>query len=350
MLNWMKRVTGLRDSVEDSVEDVRGYFSGGWVGRTVGGLAALYLGTTLVVGWYWSSEPERFPVQQQAQASAELAQVRLVPGYTTVETLRTVASTLLDKPGGYLSNDLAPPGLWLDNMPEWEFGVLVQVRDMARALRKDFARLQSQSTEDVDLAKAEPHFHFDNNKWALPASEDEYRKGIRGLERFQKRLADPAETQAQFYARADNLRNWLTDVETRLGSLSQRLSASVGQERVNQDDGSTGPGAGATEEVKTPWLQIDDVFYEARGQAWALSHFLRAIEVDFADVLAKKNATVSVRQIIRELEAAQAPLWSPMILNGTGFGILANHSLVMANYISRANAAIIDLRQLLEQG
>ena len=67
-------------------------------------------------------------------------------------------------------------------------------------------------------------------------------------------------------------------------------------------------------------------------------------------MLAKKNATVSVRQIIRELEAAQATLWSPMILNGSGYGVLANHSLVMANYISRANAGMIDLRQLLSQG
>ena len=57
-----------------------------------------------------------------------------------------------------------------------------------------------------------------------------------------------------------------------------------------------------------------------------------------------------MRQIIRELEAAQATLWSPMVLNGSGYGILANHSLVMANYISRANAAVIDLRQLLSQG
>jgi hypothetical protein len=104
------------------------------------------------------------------------------------------------------------------------------------------------------------------------------------------------------------------------------------------------------EVVETPWMQIDNVFYEARGQAWALSHLLRAIEVDFADVLAKKNATVSVRQIIRELEASQEPVWSPMMLNGSGFGMLANHSLVMANYISRANAAVIDLRQLLNQG
>ena len=103
-------------------------------------------------------------------------------------------------------------------------------------------------------------------------------------------------------------------------------------------------------DVKTPWNKIDDIFYESRGAAYALIHLLKAVEVDFADVLEKKNATVSLRQIIRELEATQDTVWSPVILNGSGFGILANHSLVMANYISRANAAIIDLRRLLEQG
>ena len=95
---------------------------------------------------------------------------------------------------------------------------------------------------------------------------------------------------------------------------------------------------------------MDDVFYEARGATWALLHLLKAVEVDFADVLEKKNALVSLRQIIRELEATQQTIWSPMILNGSGFGMLANHSLVMANYISRANAAIIELSELLNQG
>ena len=57
-----------------------------------------------------------------------------------------------------------------------------------------------------------------------------------------------------------------------------------------------------------------------------------------------------MQQIIRELEASQESIWSPMILNGDGFGLLANHSLVMANYISRANAALIDLNDLLSQG
>ena len=98
------------------------------------------------------------------------------------------------------------------------------------------------------------------------------------------------------------------------------------------------------------WFEIDDIFFEARGTAWALLHFFRAVEFDFAQVLEDKNATASVRQIIRELEASLAPLRSPMIMNGGGYGLTANHSLVMANYLARANAAVINLRELLDQG
>ncbi len=144
-------------------------------------------------------------------------------------------------------------------------------------------------------------------------------------------------------------------MESRLGSLSQRLSASVGKRRLNTDLAGDAAAQQSTEtpkemEVKTPWTQIDNVFYESRGSAWALLHFLKAVEVDFAEVLKNKNALVSLQQIIRELEATQQTVYSPMILNGGGFGFLANHSLVMASYISRANAAIIDLRELLSQG
>lgn len=350
MLDWKKRET-LSDADVEAPRSQRR--SSGWLGRLLGGLLGAYLLVVLVIGWYWSQEPDLFPVQQAAQQEAQNAQHKLVTGYTTAVTLKRVAGTLLDKPGGYLANDWTPPGLWLDNMPSWEYGVLVQVRDFSRALRKDLTRSQSQSTEDPDLAKAEPRFNFDHKSWALPSSESEYRTGIKALERYLERLGDPVQASAQFHARADNLNSWLSDASTRLGSLSQRLSASVGQIRLD----ATVPLEGFDTEsltddgiYETPWMQIDNVFYEARGQAWALSHLLRAIEVDFADVLAKKNATVSVRQIIRELEATQETLWSPMVLNGSGYGLLANHSLVMANYISRANAGLIDLRQLLSQG
>lgn len=73
-------------------------------------------------------------------------------------------------------------------------------------------------------------------------------------------------------------------------------------------------------------------------------------EVGFNGVLEKKNAKASLQQIICELDTTQLAVWSPIILNGTGFGLMANHSLVMANYISPANAAINDMRQWLEKG
>jgi hypothetical protein len=273
----------------------------------------------------------------------------------TVATMIEVAETLLYKRGGYLSNDIMPPSVFMDNIPSWEFGVLTQIRDLARSMRNDFSRSQTQSVEDNDLMTADPQFHFDSESWILPATEREYQKGIDALNNYLTRLSNPNEQDAQFFARADNLRDWLAILEKRLGSLSQRLSASVGQARVNTDLESDSEAKNSTVkpdliEVKTLWLEIDDIFYEARGTCWALIHFMHAIEYDLHDVLQKKNSLVSLRQIIRELEGTQDAVWSPIIMNGTGFGLFANHSLVMASYISRANSAVIDLRNLLEQG
>ena len=340
----------VKERIQPVFNNLKGIVSGRGILATIAAVALLFA----ALGIYWSIEPSQFSVKTNAEQLASEDGIEVVPGYTTTATLYTLADTLLNKPGGYIKNDIMPPGVFLDNMPNWELGVLIQVRDMARALRKDFSRSQSQSLEDRDLAIAEPQFNFDANSWILPSSEREYQRGIDKLRSYMRRLPDENDT-AQFYSRADNLTRWLADVETRLGSLSQRLSASVGKPRLNTDLAGDAQASQSTDaetlvDVKTPWHKIDDIFYEARGTSWALIHLLHAIEVDFADVLENKNAAVSLRQIIRELEATQDTVWSPVILNGSGFGMLANHSLVMANYISRANAAIIDLRRLLEQG
>ena len=317
--------------------------------RVGGIISATLLAIFLGVCWYWSREPALLWVKWESEGQPA------VTGFATTDTLIEVAGTLLNKPGGYLYNDVLPPGLILDNIPNWEFGVLVQVRDLARVMRNDYSRSQTQSFEDPDLKEAEPAFNFNPNRWMFPSTESKYRQGIAYLESYRARLQDETQSDTQFYARADNLREWLSVMEKRLGDLSQRLSASVGQRRVNTDLAGDRAAGAATPRasditVKTPWLEIDDVFYEARGASWALLHFLRAAEYDFRDVLEDKNARVSLRQIIRELEASLAPMRSPIVLNGTGFGVTANHSLVMASYLSRANSAVIDLRALLAQG
>jgi hypothetical protein len=309
----------------------------------------------LVMMFFLNHEPPPFNPIASATLHAQEHHHKVVTGYTTTVTLMETVEVLLHKRGGYMSNDIMPPWVFLDNVPNWEFGVLTQVRDLGRAMRNDFSRSQTQSTEDIDLAVADPLFHYDSARWFPPDTEGRYKKAVDALEKYLTKLSSPNEPEAQFYARADNLVDWLSIVEKRLGSLSQRLSASVGQARLNTDLSGDPDARQSTDSpdivlVKTPWTQIDDVFYESRGTSWALIHFLHAMELDFEDVLRKKNATVSFRQIIRELESTQMPLQSPMVLNGSQFGLFSNHSLVMANYIARANAAIMDLRKLLQEG
>lgn len=335
--------------------NLKAFAGGGRAGKVIGGVVVVYLTVTILLGIYWSFDPATFSVREHARTVAQEMDREPVTGFATTTTLIRIAETLLDKPGGYTSNDIFPPGLWMDNMPNWEYGALVQMRDLVRAMRRDISRSQSQSAEDPDLVVAEPQFHFNSESWMLPSTEAEYRRGIRALERYLDRLSHPEQPQARFFARADNLNNWLADLETRLGSLSRTLSESVGKPAVSDtlawlDDADPLAEEERGDEVKTAWTKRDDVFYEARGAAWALLHIFRAIEVDFRKVLQDKNAQASVRQIIIELEESQATMWSPVVLNGSGFGVLANHSLTMAAYLSRANQAISDLRALLSQG
>ena len=302
----------------------------------------------IVLGIYFSREPDIFWINHSADPESA------VVGVPTTDTLIRVAETLLDKPGGYLTNDKMPPSVFLDNIPSWELGVLNQVRDLGRVMRDDYTRSQSQSKEDADVAKGAPQFFFNNDSWIFPATESEYRDGIEAFIDYRQRLID-GDPDTQFYARADNLREWLSQVEKRLGSLTRRLGNSVVENRINDDLAcdAAAEASGSqpdTFNVRTGWFKVDNIFFEARGTAWALVHFFRAAEFDFAHVLADKNAEASVRQIIRELEASLEGLSSPMILNGGGYGLFANHSLVMANYLARANASVINLRELLDQG
>lgn len=330
----------------------------------LGVIGVITLVVMIILGAWWGSEPEQFNVYDEAVKRTEQTHTSEMPvGYVFANTLAHIAETLLHKPGGYITNDVAPPGMFLDNISSWEFGALVMLRDASSALRNHFARDQSQSAEDPDLAMAEPYFYYERNSWALPSTEAEYEKGIQALHRYMTRLQNPGQgKRAYFYSRADNLWQYVEVVIKRLGGLSTRLSASgSGSELRSIEyelpiDTSLTPTEQKIVDLKTapiratPWLEIDDVFYEARGAGWALLHILRAIEHDFRDILIDKRAMNTVDIIIHAMENALQPILSPMILNGGGYGLFANYSLTMANYIARANAAALDLRDIMNRG
>jgi hypothetical protein len=314
------------------------------------------------LGAWWGSEPPTFDVREEAALYMKEKQDDddIPIGFVYTNTIAHMVEVLMNKPGGYISNDVAPPGIFLDNIRSWEYGALVMLRDGTTALRNHFARDQSQSMEDKDLALAEPYFYYEPNSWALPSSESEYDKGVLALHKYMVRLHNPVGKQrrAQFYSRADNLWTYLEVVIKRLGGISTRLTASTdrfaGAAGILYDPSGQIAPQNMEEKThgvgKTPWLEIDNVFYEARGASWALLHILQAIKIDFEDIILDKRAMNTLDNMIHALENALTPILSPMILSGDGFGMTANYSLSMANYVARANAAALDLRDLMNKG
>ncbi|SMY36369.1 DUF2333 family protein [Photobacterium andalusiense] len=320
----------------------------------IGGALAVLLGYAVSV--YWSCEPDTFSPSKYAAQQATLNHQQPVIGYETTTTLIHINQLLLDKPGGFLTNDRLPPSVLMDNMPAWEAGVLTQVRDMVLILKDRISRSQNESRIDPDLKEAQPALNINSHSWNFPSAESQYQEAIDSLISYRDRLVETKNPskKATFYARDDGLVAWLEVVQNRLGSISQDLGSSVGEAHLNVDHDQLAEGNGVLREIKvdntkTPWLRIDNVFYESRGSTWALLLLMQSMRDDFKEVLEEAKAMVVMDQIIGELEATQETVWSPMILNGNGFGLIANHSLIMANYVSRAQAGTVDLINILEK-
>ncbi len=292
----------------------------GWIWKPLLVLLVVYLLVCLVLGIWWSQRPEPFDVgQATTQRLGVPADAALPRGTRMTASMLTVLETLLDKPGGWLRNDVLLPGIWLDNMPSWEYGVLSEVRLLGKALPA------MSSTGTDTLESANKALQSDSEDWLYPAAEKRYSQAQSALASY---LAGIALDNNDFAANGDGLARWLETVSRRFSGLTQQLLASVDDPEALRElgvDDAALPDA-------TPWLHIDNVFFEARGDAWGLLELLKAARLDYADVFGKANVGTTLERLIAELELAQRRVWSPVILNGSGFGIFANHSLVLANH------------------
>ncbi|MBZ9568906.1 DUF2333 family protein [Modicisalibacter tunisiensis] len=286
----------------------------GWIWKPLLTLVIVYLVVCLGLGIWWSQRPGDIVTADAADTPSP------VRGLATVTALEGVVETLLDKPGGLLSNDVFPPGLWLDNMPSWEGGVLDQARVMAAAL-PDLSGQTPAALEDAQAA-----LNADRGDWLYPGAERRYAKAVGALQGYQDALAQS--TVSGFVGDGKPLAAWLNASARHFQRQTQHLLANVDDPDALRELGVSD----AELPEATPWFRIDNVFYTARGEAWAFTQLLRATRRDYADLIASADAGELWERLIAELELAQRRVWSPVILNGSGFGLFANHSLVLANH------------------
>ncbi|WP_251978504.1 DUF2333 family protein [Salinicola avicenniae] len=360
----------------------------GWIWKPLVALVVIYLLVCIVLGIWWSWTPSPVSPQQAVERQRGFPQAvdtgagsaTIQPGEALLATNLAMLDTLLNKPGGYLRNDVMPPGLWLDNMPNWEKGVTRQVQDAVAALgdgldigqaplshaedalggdldswrwptaekqllsaRNDlgeaFTALENASRASSPSQAADTDEAAVANRDAASASGDESSETDGGPDSAadgESAAATPGQSEAPGSPSAENLSAWLAVAQQRLRTQTRQLAANVGQSP-----------SGDVQRERTPWFHIDNVFFEARGTTWALAQLMRAAQIDYAEAIETAGASTQFDQLIAELEASQARLWSPVILNGSGFGLFANHSLMMANYTVRATQLIGEIRAQL---
>ncbi|SDO32732.1 hypothetical protein SAMN04487957_105191 [Halomonas shengliensis] len=307
----------------------------GWIWKPLLGLLLLYVVVTLALGAWWSRTPavhsvERLPMERRGDAGAEPA----ARGAVTVATLASIVETLYAKPGGYLRNDRLPPGLWLDNMPSWERGVLRQAQDLARALPS------MHPGEAGELETAIRGLAGDGLDWYRPATETHLGEAVAALDR---QLSMMSGMQTEGFTPGAGLPRWLADVGARLDDLGLRLASGAGSHQLLRElaiDTEALPAG-------TPWYRVDNVFFEARGTGWALVQMLEGVQRDQADALAKAGVVERWERLRAELAMTQRRLWSPLVMSGSGFGPFANHALVMALHVSRSRELVEEIREAL---
>ena len=283
----------------------------------------------IVLGIYWSRAPDVFWVTHTIDDQ------QVVVGYSTTDTLIRVAETMLDKPGGYLSNDRMPPSVFLDNTPNFQQGIISALARFAFELTDQIGRTRGSSQADVDLQEASGLLQYSGTKWVFDlstsiaptaSSEAQYRKAMRSLLSFNARLA---KGDAVFERRADNLLATLDRIAADLGSSSAALEhrLEVGHALFDR--------------------QADDVFYGVKGRLYAYYLLLRELRQDFDNVIVERELGPAWSKMLSSM--AQAAVLQPwVVINGSPDSqFFPSHLGAQGFFLLRARTQLREITNIL---
>ncbi|MBM3502280.1 MAG: DUF2333 family protein [Alphaproteobacteria bacterium] len=250
-----------------------------------------------------------------------------------------IAAALIDREvndHGWTANDpFFMPSALLDNMPNFQQGIVAALARFAFELTDQIGRTRGSSQADADLQEAAGLLQYAGTKWVFDfstslaptaTSEAQYRKARRALLNYNERLS---RGEAVFERRADNLLATLDRIAADLGSSSAAL-----QTRIDN-----GPAVFDTE--------ADDVFYHVKGQLYAYHLILRELEHDYHRVIRERDLTTAWRQLLESTSHA-ARLQPIVIMNGAPDSQwIPSHLAGQGFYLLRARTQLREITNIL---
>lgn len=225
----------------------------------------------------------------------------------------------------------------LDNMPNYQKGIVSAVSRYTEVLRDDIGRTRGSSQEDPDLKDATGRFKIDPTLYTwqpsvslLPQSsaETQFERGIKALIKYNNRVANG---DAVFDTRVDNLMALLERVSKDLGSASATIDQAV--------DDYTWFG----------WLDMDadDTFYSIKGRLYAYCMILQGITGDFSEVISEKKVGKVWEKM--QVNLCRAAELDPLVIsNGArDSAVVPSHLSVMGFDLLRARTQLKEVFDVL---
>lgn len=238
---------------------------------------------------------------------------------------------------GWPANDpFFYPASALDNMPNFQMGVISAMARFTIELADHIGRTRGSSPVDPDLDKARGLLSYPGTIWIFDfstswaptaSSEAQYLSARRSLLRYNERLAAG---KAVFDRRSDNLQATVNRIAIDLGSVSAQLD-----QRVRA-------AGGAVFDTRS-----DDIFYAAKGRLYGYFMLLRALGRDYQQVIKEKQLEKVWAQMLLSLKEA-AKLQPLIVRNGDPDSLLQpNHLTAQGFYLLRARTQLKEITNIL---
>ncbi len=244
----------------------------------------------------------------------------------------------VDQNGWVANNPFFMPSAFLDNMPNYQMGMIGALARFSFELADQIGRTRGSSQTDPDLQDASGLLQYSGTRWfwdptvsLMPTapSEDQYRKAREALLSYNRRLAAG---EAVFERRADNLQATLDRIALDIGSSSAALDTHIAQGRGRVID-----------------MSADDLFYGIKGQMYGYYMVLKALRADFAPTINERSLQTAYDNMLQSF--AQAVRLDPwVVVNGAPDSqFFPSHLAAQGFYLLRARTQLREITSILQK-
>ena len=250
------------------------------------------------------------------------------PLFMTADTMSFLIKREVDDKMWTPNLPLVFPAYILDNMPNFQTGIITAVKDIAGTLRYLKHNTENQNK---DIKAAYKLLNYAPNVWIMsrkgkfnlaPSSNSQYRKAGNELRKFMR--------DGIYKPDIDDLRLLLQKISTKLQKLT------LDSENYQQENTSLWFDGGA-----------DDLFYIHKGYAFALWQISNTLCRDYKDLIIENNLYEDWIRMSASLQKAAE--YSPSIIrNGKiDSAFIPNHLLMQNYYLLRSISAALKIRDNL---